>query len=130
MLRDEESGGGGGQKRFQCKLLGRTAAIRFINQHAMEDNAYEYVYGVRVARDVRRPLMRLSGAEAEHNKHPTAEMLNELVRDANNCSKPTARKTIKRAVDCGLITEERDGANVFYFLTAEEIADNRENPNA
>ena len=89
----------------------------------MEDLAYKHVYGVSVDPKARRALWYLAGVEARYGAHPGAEKLNELVRDANDCSKPVARNAIKRAVSpFGLISEEKDGVNTIYFATPEQSA--------
>jgi hypothetical protein len=115
--------GDDGSRRFHSALLGTAAAVRFINRAAMEDLAYKYVYGFFVDPRARRALWYLAGVEARYRKHPGAEKLNELVRDANECSKPVARNAIKRAVSpFGLISQEKDGVNTIYFASPEQYA--------
>jgi len=113
------SEGGGG--RFATTLLGRVDAIRLINRPAMEDQLFSYVYGCEVHRDIRRPLMWTAAHHAKYGQHAPAEKLNGLVRTANRCSRPVARKHIKRAVDIGLLSEEREGKNVFYYLDPAQV---------
>jgi hypothetical protein len=118
MFRDGDEG----SRRVQSKLFGETAAISFINRPAMEDQAYRYVYGVSVDASTRRALWYLAGVEARYQRHPGAEKLNELVREAIARTKPVARNAIKRAVSLGLISEEKDGVNTFYFATPDQAA--------
>jgi len=122
MFRDTlGNGGGGGDQRFNTTLMGRKAAIRFVNASAMEGRIYKHVYGRPISRDVRRALMWVVVHQAKHSRHPSAEKLNGMLQVANECSRPTARKHIRLAVDRGLISEETDGVNVFYFLTPVQI---------
>lgn len=119
MRRIENEGGSGGG-RFRAQFTGRRAAIQHVNDEAMKDHAYEHVYGVKVLRRHRRPLMWLAAHEAKYSRHPTASKLGIMVEQANDCSEPSARKDIKWAEDHGLLSSERDGTEVFYFLSPEQ----------
>jgi hypothetical protein len=122
-----QSGGGGGDdggksgRRFQTTFMGRKAAIRFVNRPAMEGLAYKSVYGRAISRDVRRALMWLAVYQAKYLEQPPAEKLNASLQTANDCSRPTARGHLKLAVDWGLISEEEDGVNTFYFLSPAQV---------
>jgi hypothetical protein len=121
MYFDDGSGSAGGGNRFSSMLLGRVEAIRLINRPAMEDQLYELVYGREVPREIRRVLMWITAFQAKYRQHAPAEKLNELVRTANDCCRPVARKQIKLAVDLGLLSEEPDGRNTFYYLNALQL---------
>jgi hypothetical protein len=114
--------------RLNHTLARREDTIWLINRPAMEDKAFEYVYGRPIPRDLRRPLMWVVAYQAKYGTHPTAEKLNKLVCDANDCSRPIARKHIKRAAskDFKLITEERDGKYKYYSRDAEEVLKSRQ----
>jgi hypothetical protein len=110
-------------ERMMTCLLGRREAIWFINRAALEDAAYKLVYKRKVLREIRRPLMYLVGYQAKYNEWPSAKKLNALVQEANECSLPTARKHVKRAVDLGLISREKDEGDarmVYYFLNEKQ----------
>src|ERR1700693_4322861 len=103
-------------KRLIAPLMGRIEAIKLINDPAMRDRIYKHVYGKKIVRDDRRPLMWAVAFQAKYRSHPQAEKLNALVMKANDRTRPVARDTIRRAVDLGLISEEREGRNTYYFL--------------
>jgi hypothetical protein len=89
---------------------------------ALQDHAYEELYGCNVPLNVRRVLRCVIRLQEECKSHPTAEKLNERVRIANRVSsRSTARTDIRRAVDCSLISEEEDGRETFYFLSADQL---------
>jgi hypothetical protein len=111
----------GSCQRIGSRLMGRGDAIRLINQPAMEDQLFEFIYGHYVTRDIRRPFMWLAAYQAKYREHPPAEALNARVQAANDCKRPTARGHIKRAKDLGLISEEKDGKNVFYYLDRAQV---------
>jgi hypothetical protein len=108
------------------RLLDRSDAIRLINPAAMEDKAFKYIYGRRIQRDIRRPLMWLFAVIAKYQRPATAGKLNELVCEANDCCVPTARKHVKRAVDLQLISEESNGRETYYFLSDDQFQKARE----
>lgn len=122
MFNDNSGSGGSGEqsKYLNHTFLGLEPVIYMINRSAMEDLAYKYVYGCEVPRDIRRPMMWVIAHQAKYKAHPTAEKLNVLVRAANDCTRPVARKHIKRAADLKLITEEREGRKVIYSLDPDQ----------
>lgn len=120
-LDDGMSGDTGGQKRFLSMFMDRNDVVWLINRPAMEDRIFPHVYGAKVQRDVRRALTWLVAFQAKYKAHAPAEKLNELVEIANDCSRPVARARIKRAIDLGLLSQESDGKNVFYFLNGPQM---------
>jgi len=122
MYLDHDGRAAGSKKgRLFCTFMDRTDVIWLINRPAMEDQVFEYIYGKEIPRDIRRPLMWLVAYQAKYKAHAPAEKLNETVEIANRCTRPTARKHIKRARSLGLLSEEKEGKNVFYFLDHSQI---------
>src|SRR5215510_3536931 len=116
----------GRHERHHAPFMQRKAAIRFVNGPSMQDLAYEYVYGRRIERDICRALMWTAAHQAKYRAHPCAEKLHQMLRKANDCSLPVTRKDARRAVDYVLITKEKDGTNVYYFLTPAQVENARE----
>jgi hypothetical protein len=119
MLRDDTGDGG---ERYTSTLPSRDLAILMINEEAMKDEAFKYVYKVRVLRDFRRVLMWSVAYMAKYARHPTAGELGVRIETANDCSEPKARDFIKWAEDHDLISSEKDGTKVFYFYSKEQLA--------
>jgi hypothetical protein len=113
-------GAGGADGRIFSTLMGRVEAIWSINPLAMEELVYKYIYKRNITQGLRDVVNVLIMLQAKRLEHATAEKLNEVVRDANECSRPSARNLIKRAVALKLITEDKDGRNVFYFLSSDQ----------
>jgi hypothetical protein len=87
----------------------------------MENSAYRQLYGKVIQPKVRKVLACTVLLREELHAHPTAEILNERVRIATGVSRYTARNYIQRAVDCGLISEEKNGSRKFYFVTLDQL---------
>src|SRR5262245_40754024 len=101
-------------------LMDRVDAIEAINFDAMMERCCKHFLCKKVPRDVLDVLNVLAMKQAKIRKHVTAEILNELVRDANECCRPRARSYIRRAVDLKLISCEKEGRNIYYYFDPDQ----------
>ncbi len=113
------SGSGGGKKQ-RATLMQLRDSITAINARAMRENAFHFTHGFKVDVASIGVVDMLIHSQAMDRGHPNATDLNDRVRLANEVSEPTARDQIKRAVDLGIISEEREGVYVKYFFSVEQ----------
>jgi len=118
--RDEYSDGPG---RLPTTLMTRRDGMRTINSKAMEELICQHVYGQYLTVRVRGVVDALIHAQAKYQCHVTAEKLNEVARELIECkSRPAVRRAIKRAVDLGLFSEEKEGRQIYYYFAPAQSA--------
>lgn len=115
-MRYEKGGNADDGGRHRALFASVKTAIRLINEEAMKERAFDFVYGRDIRRDEWRPLMWLAAYEAKYRKHPGSTELVDLVMEANDVAEPKARMTVNRAQDLGMIRSERDGTARYFFL--------------